>query len=466
VNADDLKLLARHADAVHGREPSRLREVHARVRTIRRRRRVAGTLASGVITLAVLLGVLSPRLFAHTPPPVNPPTPATPTPTHTVTPDQPPDAKLFHPRPGTRKLTLRQTVLSWNADQLSGVASPDDPDVRLSIWRTQCVVCPAGEAGHPVFDAMALTRDGYETTTYLHLPTENFDLGPGRLRSDNLDPPSISSPVPGVFLLVEHVNGPAWVLHANGVLRRVHLTAEASRVPDPRLVYSCSYDKGGTYLGWCLLDPRRATSAPLSGTVVDEGHSAGNPGLGQAPWGTYTIRNGPGDMAWWQDHGVRRTQELAVDEGRGYVRSLSGSDDPTYWTARRGARSMEIRVARPRSGGLVSLGRRPFPPVPHRTQPGLTSEDVWDPGFFRTPDGALLAVSHSYFAPGLMVWRASGLTEGAFELVYDGRGGPPWTRLAPAADVIPEVRGGQLRIGLLVSHDDGRTWTDPVTVWR
>ena len=469
MNTDDLKVLARHADEVRGREPSRLAEVHLRVRTIRRRRVMATTAAGAVLTLSVAIGVLVPRLFADPPPPANPPTPVTPTPTQTVTPDKTPKDTLFHPDKGSKGLTLRQTVLSYNAEQLSGVASPGHPDVRLSIWRTECVVCPAGEAGHPVFDAMALTRDGYETTTYLRLPTERFDLGPGRTRSEDLDPPTISSPEPGVFLLVEHLNGPAWVLHANGVLRRVRQAAETSRVTDPHLVYRCESESSQRVFGsgWCLLDPRRATSAPLSGTVVDEGHSAGNPGLDQSAWGIVnTTRNGPGDTAWWMDDGVRRTQELALHEDRGYIMSLSGNDDPTYWTAPRGARAMQIRVVRPRSGGLVSLGRRPFPAVPHRDHPGLRSEDVWSPGFFRTPDGALLAISQSYYSPGLMVWRASSLTRGAFALVYDGRGGPAWTRLTTDADVVPEVRGDQLRIGLLVSADDGRTWADPVTVWR
>ena len=63
------------------------------------------------------------------------------------------------------------------------------------------MACPIiGEARfHPDFYAMALTRDGYKTTTYLRLPTR-----------DTYDPPSLSSPVPGVFLLAEHLNGPAW----------------------------------------------------------------------------------------------------------------------------------------------------------------------------------------------------------------------------------------------------------------
>ena len=71
VNTDDLKLLARHADEVRGREPARLAEVHARVLKIRRRR-VMATTAGAVITLAVGVVALSPRLFADTAPPANP----------------------------------------------------------------------------------------------------------------------------------------------------------------------------------------------------------------------------------------------------------------------------------------------------------------------------------------------------------------------------------------------------------
>ncbi len=465
MNPDDLKVLARRAEPVRGREADRLAEVRARVRVVRRRRIIAAT-AGAALAVAVGVGVLSPRLFADTAPPTNPPGPSTRTPTPTVTPGTPLEAKLFHPRAGTTRLTLRQTVLSWNAEQLSGVATPDDPDVRLSIWRTECTVCPAGEAGRPVFHAMALTRDGYRTTTYLRLPTEGVDLGPGRTRSEDLDPPTISSPAPGVFLLVEHLNGPAWVLHADGTLRRLRLAAETSRITDRHLVHPCPSFREGTGDGWCLLDPRRATTAPVRGTGVGQGHSAADPGLGQEPWGIVnTTQNGPGDSAWWQDHGVRRTQELPRLLARGIVRSLSGSDVPTYWTSQRGAHSMEIRVVRPRSGGLVSLGSRPFPGF-SRPGHGLRLEDVWSPGFFRTPDGALLAVSHSSYAPGLMVWRAPALTTGAFELVYDGTGREPWTRLAPEADYVPRVRDGILHLGLLASRDDGRTWADPVTVWR
>jgi hypothetical protein len=320
-------------------------------------------------------------------------------------------------------------------------------------------VCPKGaEArGHPEFHAMALTRDGYRTTTYLRLPT-----------GDEYDPPSISSPVPGVFLLVEHLNGPAWVLHANGDLRRLERVADTSRIPDRRLVFKCTHENEPDFAnGWCLLDPRHGTFARITSTTIQLGSSDGNPGLGHQPWGMVnTTRTGLGDTAWWRALGVYRSQELIGDRGgRGPIRSLGGNDVPTYWTSPRRARSMEIHVVRPRSGGLVSLGTRPFPRFSGPDH-GLNAEELWYPGFFRTPDGALLAVSRSGEVPGLMIWRAPSLTKGAFELVHDGRIGLPWTRLATEYDFVPSVRGDEIRIGLLVSDDDGRTWADPVTVWR
>ena len=434
MSTDDLKLLARHADEVRGRESSRLPEVHARVRGIRRRRAMANTAAGAVLTLVVGVAILVPRVLGDSTPPTHPPKPVSPTPTHTVPTPSPTTDGLFHPHQGIKRLTLRQTVMSWNAEQLSGAVSPGDPDVRLSLWRTTCQMCPKGvEArSHPEFQAMALTRDGYRTATYLPLPT-----------GEEYDPPSISSPVPGVFLLVEHLNGPAWVLHANGHLQPLRRTADTTRITDRRLVYKCTYENEINFAnGWCLLDPRHATFAQISGTSVELGSSAGDPGLGQEPWGMVnTTTHGPGDSAWWQDHGVRRTQELTLHLRRGLIRSLSGNDVPTYWTSRPKARSMQVKVVRPRSGGLVSLGSRPFPRFP-RSGHGLPQEDVWYPGFFRTPDGALLAVSHSFDAPGLMVWRAPSLTTGAVELVYDGRAGPSWTRLATEWDYVPTVRGG------------------------
>ncbi len=283
MNTDDLKQLARHADSVSGREPVRLHEVKARVRTTRRRR-VMATAAGAVLTLAVGVVVLSPRMFADGPPPTLPPTPSSPTPTKALPSATPTTDGLVHPPKGTKTLSLRQTVLSWNAELLSGVTSPDDPDVRLSIWRTECVVCPEGEAGHPRFAAMALTRDGYRTTTYLHLPTE---ASTSAMAARRLDAPSISSPAPGVFLLVEHLNGPAWVLHANGDLRAVRIVGETRRMTDRRLVYQCETDVavGVFSTGWCLLDPRRATAALISGTWIEPGRSVADPGLGQAPWG-------------------------------------------------------------------------------------------------------------------------------------------------------------------------------------
>ena len=72
---------------------------------------------------------------------------------------------------------------------------------------------------------------------------------------------------------------------------------------------------------WIPVGPPRRRSPEKAG--VDR-TSVGDPGLGQEPWGMVnTTTNGPGDSAWWQDHGVRRTQELTLHLHRGLIRSLS-----------------------------------------------------------------------------------------------------------------------------------------------
>jgi hypothetical protein len=82
MNGEDLKYLANRADAVRGRADLRLTEVHARIRSARRRRAAEAVAATSaavlaiVVGIAVLTGPTAPNKHNPPPPPANSDTPA------------------------------------------------------------------------------------------------------------------------------------------------------------------------------------------------------------------------------------------------------------------------------------------------------------------------------------------------------------------------------------------------------
>lgn len=448
MNTQDLQVLARRADEVHGRETTRLGEVHDRIAAVRRRRQlsVAGTLVlllvAGAATAALALRL---RGDAHPAPPVGP----SPSPTRT----ERPDLRYVAP-PGKKGLTLRQTVQSVNARLAGGITLPEDRDVRLSVWFTRCGAC-ADDHTHGLHWAMALTRDGYRTTRYLRVP------GVGNV-------PDLSSPAPGVFLLGDPANGEYWLLRPQGRPRHVSIVAQRRSVTDPRLVFPCLTDTavGGAARtsraagqAWCVLDVESATAAPLSTTWAFNGDSFGNPTQGQRPWGlTGGLYSGTVD-AWWQDHGTRRTAPLGNYLYVDGVPSLRRNDPPVFARWSYGARSMELFVVEDRAGGLPPPVRRSWLPLS-----GAETGRAMDPlsvNYARTPEGGLLAWSSSEAGQDhlLRIWRAPSLLHGAFALVYDSRA----TNLER---LDARVEGGRLYLGPLASDDDGRRWSDAVDRWR
>ena len=84
MNAEDFRRLAGRSEDVHGRQADRLTELHARIRTARRRRTALGaSVAAGVVIAIVAGGAALGRTTERTQEPVGNPTP-TPTPTQTV----------------------------------------------------------------------------------------------------------------------------------------------------------------------------------------------------------------------------------------------------------------------------------------------------------------------------------------------------------------------------------------------
>jgi hypothetical protein len=461
MTVDDLRELAHLADGVDGHSPDRLAEVHRRIERARRRRAASAVATAVLVVLAVVAGSFTlADLTGRTPDPADSHRP-TPSPTRSET-ERP--VERFHPEEGTNRLTPRQTVLSYNAVLLQAVTAFDDPEVRVSLWQTDCLACPPCSEcrSHPTFRALALTSDGYRTTTYLRPGTHNVQ--------------SITRTGDDAFLLNDELNARQRLLTTDGRLRPVRMVDEQRSTKDAGLVFQCDrnltdpvigYDKGEA--GWCVLDVRSATAASLSATFV-VGRSSARPALRQQPWGIEYVYPAPGigyDRAWWADDGARRYAELPRTPTFQPVLSLSEDDTPTYITWRPWSDHVEVFAVTDRSGDLRKVGRRSWLPVTREeiSERGHPKEVALYPHYARTPEGALLAWSYRELTrrPGLTVWRADSLTRGAFETVYeDGRQVTESSNLG--LDLA--VHDGRIYLDTLVSDDDGRTWTEPVTTWR
>jgi hypothetical protein len=173
------------------------------------------------------------------------------------------------------------------------------------------------------------------------------------------------------------------------------------------------------------------------------------------------------DRAWWLDSGERHLADLPRSSLVGAVASLSSDDTPTYYHWPLWSDRVDIFLVGERSGGLRKVASRPWLPLTRAemSEAGHPREIGLDVSFARTPDGGLLAWDYRELAtsPGLTIWRADSLTRGRFETVYeDGRQVVDGSRLG--LDLA--VHDGRIYLDTLVSDDDGRTWTEPVTTWR
>ena len=359
----------------------------------------------------------------------------------------------YHPPEGTKRLNPRQTVQSYNAQLVGALTSFDDPDVRISLWTTRCLVCPGLGFGRgpQSFNALAVTDDGYRTATYLRQDAFNLD--------------SIRRVSRDTFLLYDP-NNMGKLVSADGTLRRVRLVDEARTPDDPRLVYRCGGDDTGPGIGWCVLDLPTATAARLPATFTMTGRSAGNPALGQQAWGAEGM-GAPPYRAWWNDGDIRRTSDLAHPFQ--VVPSVTqGEDTPTYVRWPVWSHHLDVFQVTDRAGGLTKIGSRPWLPITRAqiTDPTHPKEVGIMVEYARTPDGGLLAWSSWWAArrPGLIIWRAPSLTSGEFEKVYEG---PPYSQWS-LAGYRSEVVGhhGRIYLDRLVSDDEGRTWTEQATTWR
>ena len=369
-----------------------VRAIRARARSNRRRRTSLAAAAAFVVVAA--LGAAVVTRDTSSPDPVVP----APTPTQTPTVSPPTTEK---PKPFPRSMTPEQVVNHPRAQLWTAAVAPDDPDTRMSLWFVQCSR-PCPQRGPSQFDAMALTTDGYRTSTLVRPEiTLGVDL-------------QVSSPESGTFLVVDMSNGGEWLVDTAGTVRRVAHVGTELRPADPRLWFQCV---GKWRHTWCSLDPATATAHEWP-MVWDTDQGRQLRTLVATHRGDYILDPPPGEMAHW-----------AMPDG---------SSTLDIYTSRNGGADWE---------------------VDRRAAPGVSSG-----GFLlvrRSPAGAYLATSTW---PTLSVWRAED-TGGPFRLVYEQPAGSVAETSGAGLWTQGGVVYANSNATAAISNDDGLTSTT-IQTWR
>lgn len=392
-----------------------------------RQRRSAGVLAvaGSALTLAVVTSLAVVDDGDRTLPPAPEPT-STPTASPTSTIDS---------------LSPRAVVEDPDATLLWALTSWADPDVRISGWMAVCDLCerPEEARSSPSFTGLALTTDGYETTTYLTSPVPQGVSG------------MVTSPTDDTFLLEDDGNGGEWLVGTDGTITRVKRVDTPIEPVDERMWFECvPQGPRNPQLTWCSLDVASATAYAWPARWGGGLPSGARPDSGVEPWGIENGADDDGLDAWWQSGGERRSRPLTegMNTRAGIVRN-SPTDGPLWWIRESGSDELVLFDGRDRTGEWQEIRR----PVPE------TEEWFFVTG---TPSGALVAFSTW---PTVNVWRAEDL-EADFEPVYAGTVSKEREQTTGMDLVVADGRLLISSIGeALVSDDDGRTWT-VTTTWR
>jgi hypothetical protein len=415
----------------------------------RRDRRTAVASVAG-LTIAALIVVGGAVAVTRSDKDASPDPVITPSVTPTPTPEPTPDASPTHQ--SDTSMTPEEVVRADNAGLWFAGASADDPDFRISVWTATCTWCPKNVAGlRPEFSAIAITTDGYATTTYRRPPF------PGGIYY-------VHSPAPGVLMLVDGANGGEWLVREDGtVSKRLTHVVEARPPDEPRQWFQCL--SGEVQATWCAVDVADETVYEWRGQWTGSpGNtlSAVSPGVGVEPWGRQLLDASEGALvAWWDQNGVRRTRVLASPNAAGAgPEPLVGDmvlgtqeDDLLYWSHVLRSDALVFHVGDDRGASWRTI-------VKSLPTPTVTTEEI-----LATPEGGIILRHVEYGTPTLQVtmWRLGSLEEGEWTLAYSGE-------LAEGVDnghmyPLTVVGDRLLSAGSLYSDDDGRSWTS-ITRWR
>ena len=391
--------------------------IRAQARRNRRRGTALATAATALAVIAASAVIGSSRDSAA-------PDPVEPAPTPVETSAAPPSPG--EPNPFPKSMTPEQVVNEPGADLWTAAVAPGDPDMRISMWSFACTR-PCPEGGPYEFTGIALTTDGYETTTYL---SSSIPLGVDL---------HVSNPEQGLFLVTDQSNGGEWLVDVTGHVRRVTRVDTEIRPADPRSWFPCPGHWRST---WCALDPGTATA--YEWPRAWDG-SAASPAVGDLPWGANPKPRAASTSgrleAWWDTDRGRQVRTLAATYEGDYILGTPPGE-MAYWARVDGTDTVELHT---------SLNRGADWKVDTRGMPGIAG----DMQMKRSPGGAFLA--YSTF-PRLVVWRADA-SGGPFRKVYEQSratvdetsGAGLWTQ---EGLVYANANGAAA-----ISQDDGLTWT-------
>jgi hypothetical protein len=432
---------------------------YAELTTVARRRdRRATVLAaagSAAVVVAVVVGaLLTTHVGEDTAPPV-----ITPTPSPTPSPSPSPTHR------SATSMTPREVVQADSARLQWAAVSADDPDFRVSIWEAECTWCPRPPESrfpHPSFTAMAITNDGFATTTYRHTKLIEEDGG--------LRPIHAVSAGPGLLLLVDGANGGEWLVRDDGTVTPQTRADDATPTGDPRSWFACLtnfehlpwVNAGTPSSTWCRLDPTSNTVHALGSTWwgIDEiGHDTAalvRP-VSAFRWG---LRNQSFDrlVGWWDTGGSRHSKDFGAASASGAIENAPDGV-MAYWAWSKGSPTLTVFT----SSDEGASWQRSTLSVPYRPIESYSLDLSWTPG------GALLGRQEDAFeltdrfggvTSGIRLWRSPSAADGAFTMVYEGSPGDPgWG--GPAFTIVDSRIWSQ---GLW-SDDDGVSWTT-VPGWR
>ncbi len=428
-----------------------------------RRATVSIALASVAAVVAVMAGgllVVDPGADRSEPAPAAP----------TQSPTKPDETRKPSEKPthaSKTSMTPKEVVLADDATlEMTGI-SADDPDFRVSKWRATCHWCPKSEVGRPSFTALAITTDGYATTTYRS--AAQFWTG-GEY---------VLSPGPGLLLIVDRINGYEWLVREDGTFTLLDHDFDEVTTADPRFWFKCMSGTSHTnaaLLGealpddaqytWCVLDPDanavHVRRGPWEGTDFAVGiwPSLVSPASADPVWG-FQDQIDDRLIAWWLVDGTRHFQELGASTENGAVLN-SPPGTMSYWSWLKGSHTLRVFA----SDDQGSTWRTTDLAVSFRP-------DQYYFGLAYTPGGDLVGrQDDAFYHPrdstepaepgvGLRLWRADFVKGGSFEMVYEARSGNEASNGYPTFT----MHDDRIWATRLWSDDDGETWVKEST-WR
>lgn len=332
-----------------------------------------------------------------------------------------PTASVPVKTPGHHGLTAAQIVNSPRAVLFGLAVSPDDPDVRATLWG----LCPRRACG-PYREAVALTDDGFATARYI--------------RVSSLSPFEWC----GTGVIVRAASGTLALISPTAPARSITVSARSEPLTgNERLVASGDPTRRG--FRYLAVDPRAATAHPIPVPYPRSSILQLVQSRGTTVWGTLStnkiVSSADGGASWQPIVNPSGLLQLdPIDSAApGILAFIEAGDDDSR-----------------QAGSLL-----------RSTDDGASWQQVRPPGFANasaswaavTPTGRLLVYVFGHFsgtAPPVGLYESDSASWLTFHRVPDGQDGD-----LKLASVNPSGHQSLYlynQTGLHVSTDEARTW--------